>query len=146
MTTTRRVTTQKSSVLFSEVCRHIICVFVKSDKINGNFTFFLILICWVLYRCRECPRYRPGVAQRVDRGIALLFHDRGTRRGWVVSSTPRPHFIPGKDRVPIVQSGPQGQSGRAKNLVPTVQPGSSVAIPTELPGPLSIDVLENFRI
>jgi hypothetical protein len=25
-------------------------------------------------------RYRPGVAQRVGRGIALLFHDRGTRR------------------------------------------------------------------
>ena len=24
---------------------------------------------------------RPGVAQRVGRGIALLFHDRGTRRG-----------------------------------------------------------------
>jgi len=39
----------------------------------------------------------------VGRGIALLFHDRGTRRGWVVSSTPRPHFIPGKDPVPIVQ-------------------------------------------
>ena len=26
-------------------------------------------------------RYRPDVAQRVGRGIALLFHDRGTRRG-----------------------------------------------------------------
>jgi len=26
-------------------------------------------------------RYRPRVAQRVGRGIALLFHDRGTRRG-----------------------------------------------------------------
>ena len=26
-------------------------------------------------------RYRPGVAQRLDRGIALLFHDRGTKRG-----------------------------------------------------------------
>jgi len=26
-------------------------------------------------------RYRPGVAQRVGRGIALLFHDHGTRRG-----------------------------------------------------------------
>ena len=26
-------------------------------------------------------RYRPGVAQGVVRGIALLFHDRGTRRG-----------------------------------------------------------------
>ena len=24
-------------------------------------------------------RYRPGVAQRVGRGIAVLFHDRGTR-------------------------------------------------------------------
>ena len=50
-----------------------------------------------------CSRYRPGVAQRVGRGIALLFLDRGTRRGWVVSSTPRPHFTPGKDPVPILQ-------------------------------------------
>jgi len=25
--------------------------------------------------------YRPGLAQRVGRGIDLLFHDRGTRRG-----------------------------------------------------------------
>jgi len=48
-------------------------------------------------------RYRPGVAQRVGRGIALLFHDRGTRRGWVVSSTSRSHFTPGKDPVPILQ-------------------------------------------
>ena len=40
----------------------------------------VILVNW--------SHYRPGVAQRVDRGIALLFHDRGTRRGWVVSSTP----------------------------------------------------------
>jgi len=29
----------------------------------------------------KCSRYRPGVAQRVGRGIALLFLDRGTRRG-----------------------------------------------------------------
>ena len=48
-------------------------------------------------------RYRPGVAQRVGRDIALLFHDRGTRRGWVVSSTPRPYFTPGKDPIPILQ-------------------------------------------
>ena len=27
----------------------------------------------------KLSRYRPGVAQRV--GTALLFHDRGTRRG-----------------------------------------------------------------
>jgi len=58
------------------------------------------------------------VAQRVGRGIALLFHDRGTRRGWVVSSTPRPHFTPGKDRVPILQeagwaSGPVWTGGKS---------------------------------
>ena len=51
---------------------------------------------------RVC-RYRPGVAQRVGRGIALLFHERGTRRRWVFSSTPRPHFTPGKDPVPILR-------------------------------------------
>jgi len=28
----------------------------------------------------KVSRYRPGVAQRVGRGIALLFHDRGIRR------------------------------------------------------------------
>ena len=48
-------------------------------------------------------RYRSGVAQRVGRGIALLFLDRGTRKGCVVSSTPRPYFTPGKDPVPILQ-------------------------------------------
>jgi hypothetical protein len=57
-------------------------------------------------------RYRPGVAQRVGRSIALLFHDHGTRRGLVVSSTPRPHFTPGKDPVPIVQ-----EAGWAPGLV-----------------------------
>ena len=62
------------------------------------------------------------VAHRVGRDIALLFHDRGTRRGWVVSSTPRPHFTPGKDPVPILQ-GPfkpaPGPVWRVENLVPT---------------------------
>jgi len=43
------------------------------------------------------------VAQRLGRVIALLFHDRGTRRGWVVSSIPRPHCTPEKDPVPILQ-------------------------------------------
>ena len=64
-------------------------------------------------------RYRPGVAQRVGRGIALLFHDSGTTRGWVVSSTPRPHFIPGKDPVPILQeagwaTGPVWTGGKSR--------------------------------
>ena len=43
------------------------------------------------------------VAQRVGRGIALLFRAHGTSKGWVVSSTPRPHLTPGKDPVPILQ-------------------------------------------
>ena len=64
-------------------------------------------------------RYRPGVAQRVGRGIALLFHDRGTRREWVVSSTLRPHFTTGKDPVPIVQEagwapGPVWTGGKSR--------------------------------
>jgi len=66
-------------------------------------------------------RYRPGVAQRVGRGIALLFHDHSTRRGWVVSSMPRPHFTPGKDPLPILQETgwAPGQVGLAENFVPT---------------------------
>ena len=61
------------------------------------------------------------MAQGVGRGIALLFHDRGTRSGFVVSSTPRPHFTPGKTRYPFHRRlvGPQGRSGRAEKLVPT---------------------------
>jgi len=50
-------------------------------------------------------RYRPGVAQRVGRGIALLFHDHGTRREWMVSSTLRPHFTPSKNPAPILEEG-----------------------------------------
>jgi len=64
-------------------------------------------------------RYRPGVAQRVGRGIALLFHDRGTRRGWGVNSTPRPHLTHGKDSVPILQeagwaAGPIWTGGKSR--------------------------------
>jgi len=29
----------------------------------------------------KCSCYRPSKAQRVGRGIALLFHNHGTRRG-----------------------------------------------------------------
>jgi len=66
---------------------------------NCTFLRYLFILCKKV----KWSRYRLGVAQRVGRGIALLFHDRGTRTGWVVSSTPRPHFTPGKDTVPILQ-------------------------------------------
>ena len=85
------------------------------------------------------------MAQRVGRAIALLFHDRGTRRGCVVSSTPQPHFTPGKDPVLILQEagwapGPVWTGGKSRphrDSIPDRLARSSVAIPTELPGPHS---------
>jgi len=63
---------------------------------------------------------------QMGRGIALLFHDRGTRRGWVFSSTPLPHFTSGKEPVPIVQEagwapGPVWTGGKSRphrDLIP----------------------------
>ena len=69
-----------------------------------SLSIYIYIYIYMYYNLKvKWSRYRPGVAQRVGRGIALLFHDRGTRRGWVVSSTPWPHFTPGKDKVPILQ-------------------------------------------
>jgi len=73
----------------------------------------------ILVKKVKWSRYRSGVSQGVGRGTALLFHDRGTRRGWVVSSTPRPLFTPGKDPVPILQEagwapGPVWTGGKSR--------------------------------
>ena len=59
-------------------------------------------------------------AHRGSRGIALLFHDHGARRGWGVSFTPRPLFTPEKDPVHIVQEAewPQGRSGQVRQISP----------------------------
>jgi len=59
------------------------------------------------------------VGQRVGKGIALLFHDRGTRSGRVVSVTTRPHFTPRKDPVPILHEagwtpGPVWKGGKSR--------------------------------
>ena len=79
----------------------------------------LSAILLVHKRIIKWSRYRPGVAHRVGRGIAQLFHDRGTGRGWVVSSTPWPHCTPGKDPVPILQEawwapGPVWTGGKSR--------------------------------
>jgi hypothetical protein len=88
------------------------------------------------------PYNRPPRARRGSRGIALLIPNLGARRGWVVSTTPRPLY-------PLERSGTRCTGGwvgpRAgldvceksrphRNTIPG--PSSSVAIPTELPGPL----------
>ena len=69
----------------------------------------------------KCSRYRPGVAQRVGRVIALLFHDRGTRRGEWSAACPGNTLPPGKTQYPFYRrlGGPKGRSGQAENLVPT---------------------------
>ena len=60
------------------------------------------------------------MAQRVGRGIALFFHDRGTRRGEWSAARPGRTLPPGKSRYPLYRrlGGPQGRSGRAENLAP----------------------------
>ena len=110
-----------------------------AKRIQSTFTKSTTLI----QRKLKWSRYRSCVAQGVGRCVALLFHDRGTRRGWVVSSTARPHFTPGKDPVPILQEA--GWAPRAgldwwKISSPLeFDPGPSslysVVIPTELPSP-----------
>jgi len=95
--------------IFNSVTQHIqssiVCFpvsFPSSPSISG-FPKAVTVYFFFKYKKVKCSHYRPGVTQRVGRGIALLFHDRGTRTGWVVSSTPWPHFTPGKDPVPILQ-------------------------------------------
>jgi hypothetical protein len=93
-------------------CRKVKKIFdtVHTKYLSYNGFFYRgAMIMWyqgVTIRVKvkvKCTRYRPCVAQSVGRGIVVLFHDRGTRRGWVVSSTPWLHFISRKDPVPILQ-------------------------------------------
>jgi len=59
-------------------------------------------------------------AHRGSRGIALPFHDHGTRREWEVSVTPWPFFTPGKIRYPFYRrfGGPQGRSEQVRKISP----------------------------
>ena len=99
---TREITPQKNS---SETFKKTWLQKLEEKKTYLSISEAGIPLCALLYVYKKVKwsRYRPGVAQSVGRGIALLFHDRGTRRGWVVSSTPWPHFTPGKKQVPILQ-------------------------------------------
>jgi hypothetical protein len=55
-----------------------------------------VYVVWGRSRClfsgKESYPVTGPKAQRVGRGIALLFPDLGARRGWVVSTTPRPLY------------------------------------------------------
>ena len=74
--------------------------------------------CTLVQALRLCT---GRTAHRGSRGIALLFHDHGSRRGWGVSVTLRPHFTSGKNPVPIVQEAgwaPGPARTGAENLAP----------------------------
>jgi hypothetical protein len=73
--------------------------------------------CTLVQALRLCT---GSTVQWGSRGIALPFHDHGTRRGWGVSVTPRPFFTPGKTRHPLYRrlGGPQGRSGQVRKISP----------------------------
>jgi len=99
---------------------------VSRIRVNKHIGLWLVgnrlrirVNCTLVQALRLCI---GRMAHRGNRGIAPLFQDNGTRRGWGVSFTPRPLFTPGKDPVPIVQEagwapGPVWTS--AENLAPT---------------------------
>ena len=68
---------------------------VTNSSAVSSFDNIYIKVKW--------SRYRPGVAQRVGRGIALLFHDHGTRRGVSGQQHAPAALYPGKEPVPILQ-------------------------------------------
>jgi len=70
------------------------CHFYDQYLLSIYFKIYFIYIYIYIYINVKCSRYRPGVAQSLGRVIALLFYDRGIKRGWVVSITLRPHFSP----------------------------------------------------
>jgi len=73
--------------------------------------------CTLVQALRLCT---GRTAHRESRGIALLFHDHGTRRGWGVSVTPGRSLPPGKTQYPLYRrlGGPQGRSGQVRKILP----------------------------
>ena len=121
------------------------CPAFYSRDMNTNLVFFLFTsrTTSFLAASKVFPLQAQLWPSRVDRCIVLFFYDHGTRSGWMVSVTPRPHFTPRKDPVPIVQeagwaTGPVWTGGKSRPTgirSPDRPARSSVAIPTELPGP-----------
>jgi len=107
--------TQRLSTDFC--CGNLLLVFVTTHVYSPCLHYAYIYIKVKV----KLSRYRLGVAQRVGRGIALLFHDRGTSRGEWSAERPSRTLPLGKTRYPLYRRlrGPQGRSGRAENLVST---------------------------
>ena len=96
---------------------------MKVKKLNDSFRrlWIVLLLPWRKKVKVKWSRYRPGVAQRVGRGI--LYSSTTTALEGSEWSAARPGCIlhPRKTRYPLYRrlGGPQGRSGRAENLVAT---------------------------
>ena len=90
---------------------------------EGTSMVLSVLVIKVKVTLVQALRLRTGrTVHRESSGIALHFHDHGTKRGWGVSVTPRPLFTTGKDPVPIVKKAgwaPGQVCTGAENLAPT---------------------------
>ena len=105
-------------------CRHIYIsfwialysvFFPRTQLLVSILTFVLFIKCTPVQALRLCT---GRTTHRGRRGIALLFLDHGTRRGWWISVTPRPLFTPGKDMISIYRrlGGPQDRSGQVRKI------------------------------
>ena len=57
------------------------CGLLDCGHLQRSVVNILTKFCKGKKKKLKFSRYRPGVAQRVGRGIAILFHDHGTRKG-----------------------------------------------------------------
>ena len=106
---------------------HVIC------RIAANFKFGVWtpehVKCTLVQALRLCT---GRTAHRGSRGIALPFHDLGTRSGWEVSVKPRPLFTSGKTRYPLYRrlGGPQGWSVQVRKFSPPMGFNPRTVLPT----------------
>ena len=105
----------------------IVCwsIFVYTVKLRYSVTTFSLQFVAVLVKVKvkctlvQALRLCTGrAAHRGSRGIALPFHDHGTRRGEGSASRPGPSLPPGKTRYPLYRrlGGPQGRSGQVRKI------------------------------
>ena len=98
----------------------------------ASYTFVKVKVkCTLVQGLRLCT---GRTAHRGSRGVALPFHDYGTRRDEGSASRPGRSLPPGKTRYPLYRrlGGPQGRSGQVRKISPpsgfdprTVQPVAS---------------------
>ena len=113
-------------ISFPSMFRAIMCPSSGEITVSMRHLVFVILYGWLSGTKVKCTlvqalRLCTGrTAHRKSWFIAIPLHDHGSRRGWGVSVTPQPLFIPWKDTVPIVQrlGGPQAQSGQVRKISP----------------------------